>query len=284
LPDAPPVESNLRKTDLLPSANVIFKVTQESNVRLSATRTVARPQLRELAPFVFTDFFGAREILGNPELDRTRILNFDARYEIFPRVGEVLAVSLFHKRFDKPIEQVILPTSRGVISYQNAKGAVNTGIEVEGRKGLDFLWSRIKDFGVLANLTVVHSRVDLDTTQVGIQTSSSRPLAGQSPFVVNFALDYNREKSKTRARILYNVAGQRIAQVGSNGIPDMYEQPRHLVDVSFAQGIGEHLDLKATVENVFNAPVRFTQGESDAFLASRYLVGSNLWLLLTYSN
>jgi hypothetical protein len=284
LPDAPPVESNLKKTDLLPSGNVIFKVTQDSNVRLSATRTVARPQLRELAPFVFTDFFGAREILGNPELDRTRILNFDARYEIFPRVGEVLAVSVFHKRFDKPIEQVILPTSRGVISYQNAKGAVNTGIEVEGRKSLDFLSSRIKDFGVLANLTVVHSRVDLDTTQVGIQTSSSRPLAGQSPYVVNFALDYNREKSKTRARILYNVAGQRIAQVGSNGIPDMYEQPRHLVDVSFAQGIGEHLDLKATIENVFNAPVRFTQGESEEFLASRYLVGSNLWLLLTYSN
>ncbi len=283
-PDANRVESSLDKTDLLPSGNIIIKATQDSNVRLSATRTVARPQLRELAPFVFTDFFGAREILGNPDLDRTRILNFDARYEIFPRVGEVLAISLFHKRFDKPIEQVILPTSRGVISYQNAKGATNTGLEIEGRKSLDFLWSGVKDFGILANLTLVHSRVELDTTQAGIQTSSSRPLAGQSPYVVNFALDYNREKSKTRARILYNVSGQRVAQVGSNGVPDTYEQPRHLVDLSFGQGIGEHLDLKATVENLLNAPVRFTQGEENTFLANRYLVGTTAWLLLTYSH
>lgn len=278
------VESRLNKTDLLPSGNIIFKATEQSNVRLSATRTVARPQLRELAPFVFTDFFGAREVLGNPELDRTRILNFDARYEIFPRVGEVLAVSFFHKRFDKPIEQVILPTSRGVVSYQNAKGAVNTGIEVEGRKSLDLFWSGLKEFSLLANLTVVHSRVDLDTTQAGIQTSKTRPLAGQSPFVANFALDWNHDATKSRARILYNVAGQRIAQVGSLGIPDMYEQPRHLVDVSYAQGIGDHIDLKATIENLLNAPVRFTQGETNEFIANRYLVGSTFWLLATYSN
>ena len=161
------------------------------HIRLTATRTVARPQLRELAPFLFTDFFGARDILGNPELDRTRILNLDARWEMFPRVGEVLAVSLFHKEFSDPIEQIIKPTGRGVISFQNAKGAVNTGLEVEGRKGLDFLSSKLKDFGVLANVTVVHSRVDLDTTKVGIQTSSSRPLANQSPYVINVALDWN---------------------------------------------------------------------------------------------
>jgi TonB-dependent receptor len=277
------VRSELAKTDLLPSANLIFKVTDASNLRLSATRTVARPQLRELAPFVFSDFFGAREILGNPDLDRTRIVNLDARYEIFPRAGEVLALSVFHKDFDRPIEQVILPTSRGVISYQNAKGAVNTGVEAEARKSLDFIAGAAKDFSLLGNVTVVHSRVELDSA-TGIQTSSSRPLAGQSPFVLNLALDYQRDSSKTRARILYNVSGARIAQVGSNGLPDVYEQPRHLVDVSFAQGIGEHLDLKATIENLFDAPVRFTQGEDGRFLVNRFNVGSTLWLLATYAN
>lgn len=277
------VQSTLAKTDLLPSANVIFKVNDDSNIRLSATRTVARPQLRELAPFVFSDFFGAREILGNPDLDRTRIVNLDARYELFPHAGEVLAISLFHKRFDKPIEQVILPTSRGVISYQNANGAVNTGLEAEARKSLDFVSSAVKDFAVLGNVTVVHSRVDLDTSQIGIQTSQSRPLAGQSPFVVNVALDWNREKSKSRARILYNVSGARIAQVGSNGLPDVYEQPRHLVDVSFAQGLGDHWDLKATIENLLDAPVRFTQGEDGRFLTNRYNLGSTFWLSVTYS-
>ena len=283
-PDAERVESSLDRTDLLPSANLIYKLTSEANVRLSATRTVARPQLRELAPFVFSDFFGAREILGNPALDRTNVLNLDARFEIFPRIGEVLAVSLFHKRFTKPIEPIIIPTSRGVVSFQNAKGAVNTGVELEARKSLDMFTPSLKEFTMLGNVTIVHSRVDLDTAQTGIQTSSSRPLAGQSPFVVNMAVDWNHEKTKTRLRVLYNVFGARISQVGLNGIPDMYEQPRHLVDLSAAQGIGEHLDLKATLENVLNAPVRFTQGEGDAFLANRYLSGQTFWLSATYTN
>jgi TonB dependent receptor/Carboxypeptidase regulatory-like domain/TonB-dependent Receptor Plug Domain len=282
--DSERVESKLNRTDLLPSANFIFKLTSESNIRLTATRTVARPQLRELAPFVFSDFFGAREILGNPNLDRTQILNLDARFEIFPRIGEVLAVSVFHKRFTKPIEPIIIPTSRGVVSFQNAKGAVNTGVELEARKGLDFITSYVKEFTVLTNVTFVHSQVDLDTEQTGIQTSSSRPLAGQSPYVLNFALDWNHEATKTRIRALYNVFGARISQVGLNGIPDMYEQPRHVVDLSAAQGIGEHLDLKATVENVLNSPVRFTQGEDDTFVANRYLMGQTFWLSATYTN
>ena len=282
--DAERVRSALNKTDLLPSANVIYKLTAESNLRFTATRTVARPQLRELAPFIFSDFFGAREILGNPDLDRTRIVNLDARFELFPRIGEVLAVSLFHKRFDKPIETIIIPTSRGVISYQNAKGAVNTGIELEARKSLDLFSDHLKEFSLLTNVTIVHSRVDLDTSSPGIQTSTSRPLAGQSPYVLNVALDWNHEKTKTRLRALYNVSGARIAQVGQNGIPDVYEQPRNLLDLSAAQGIDEHLDLKATIENALNAPVRFTQGEDGAFIANRYLVGTTFWLSATYTN
>jgi hypothetical protein len=277
------VTSRLSKTDILPSANAIVKVTKDSNVRVSATRTVARPQLRELAPFVFTDFLGAREVLGNPELDRTTIANFDARFEIFPRVSEVLAVSVFHKRFTKPIETFIIPTSRGVVSYQNAKGAVNTGVELEGRKGLDFIQPWLNELSVLANVTFVHSRVELDPTQGGIQTSQERPLAGQSPYVLNLALDWNHEKTKTRARALYNVQGNRISQVGTQGLPDTYERARHLVDFSVAQSMGEHVDLKFTIENILDAPVKFTQGE-DGPITNSYRVGQTFWLLATYSN
>ncbi len=273
------IRSKLSKTDVLPSANAIVKVTKESNVRLSATRTVARPQLRELAPFLFTDFLGAREVLGNPNLDRTTIANFDARFEIFPRVSEVLAVSVFHKRFSKPIEKVILPTGRGVDSYENAEGAVNTGVELEARKGLDFITPVIKDFSILGNVTFVYSRVEIDPSK-GTQTSSERPLAGQSPYVLNLALDWTNERSKTRARVLYNVQGERISQISRNGLPDIYEQPRHLLDLSVAQGIGEHVDLKLSIDNILDAPVKFLQNET---IVGSYRVGQTAWLTATYT-
>ncbi len=276
------VSSRLERVDVLPSANVTLKTSERTNLRFAVSRTVSRPQLRELAPFIFSDFFGAREILGNPELDRAKIVNLDARAEFFPGDAQVLSASFFYKSFASPIEPIILPTSRGVLSYANAKGAVNAGVELEARKSLGFLNSVLSELSVLGNLTLVHSRVELDPLAQGIQTTQTRPLAGQSPYVVNLALDWEHAATKTRARILYNVYGARISQVGQNGLPDVFEQPRHLVDASVGQGIGDHVELKLSLENLFNAPVRFSQGESGVFLTSRYLTGTNAWLTASY--
>jgi len=150
------------------------------------------------------------------------------------------------------------------VSYQNARGGRNAGAELELRKGLGALAAALEDVQLIANLTLVSSRVELDTTQAGVQTNSIRPLAGQSPYVVNVGIDYTGESTGTRARVLYNVFGPRITQVGSNRLPDVYEEPRHQVDVAFAQMIGEHVDLKLTVENLLDWPFLFTQGEDAA--------------------
>jgi hypothetical protein len=280
------VTAELKKTDLLPSVNFVFATTKKSNLRLSATRTVARPQLRELAPFAYTDYFGAREVLGNPDLGRTSIYNFDLRFELFPTLGEVMALSVFYKHFVDPIEQVIIPTSRGIVSYQNAKAARNAGVELEIRKGLGFLAPAISDFALIANLTVVKSRVELDESQIGIQTNDVRPLAGQSPYVVNAGIDYSNEGTGTRARVLYNVSGRRIATVGASGLPDVYEQPRHQVDATVAQRLGKHIDLKLAGENLIGSEVRFTQGEADddETLVDAYQPGATFTLSLTVSN
>jgi TonB-dependent receptor len=270
-PTTAPRQVELSKVDLLPSAGLVFKTTERSNLRMSVTRTVARPQLRELAPFSFTDYFGAREIQGNPDLDRTTITNADLRFELFPTLAEVAAISVFYKDFDKPIEQIIKPSNRGIISYQNAKGAQNAGIELELRKNLGFAHPALAGLGLLGNVTLVQSRVALDETQTGIQTNDVRPLAGQSPYVVNAGLDYTNEASGTRARILYNVFGRRIAQVGSLDLPDVYEQPRHQLDVTVAQRVGKHLDLKLSAENLLLAPVVFTQGPSARAVPDQYV-------------
>lgn len=282
-------KSTLATVDLLPSANLIFKTTANSNLRFSATRTVARPQLRELAPFLFTEYFGARDVYGNPNLERTSILNVDARFEWFPTLAEVAAVSLFYKEFRKPIEKVILPAgNRGTDSFENAEGATNAGIELEMRKNLGFAHSRLANWGALANLTLVYSRVSLGESQLGLQTNNERPLAGQSPFVINLGADYANDTSGTRFRLLYNVFGQRITQVGAYGLADVYEQPRHVVDVTIAQRIGKYLDLKLAAENLLFAPVRFTQGPEKADdgsnIVGEYQPGATFTLSATVQN
>lgn len=287
-PDTRRIQSTLARTDLLPAAAAVLKLGGATNLRLSGTQTVARPQLRELAPFQFSDYFGGRDIQGNPDLDRTTIVNLDSRLEWFPTPGEVLALSVFYKSFRKPIEPVVLQSSRGVITFQNAAGAENLGAELEVRKRLGFLAPKVKwlgDFTGIFNVTFVDSQVELASSAASVQTSDKRPLAGQSPYTLNAALDYDRESSGTRVRLSYNVTGARISQVGAFGLPDVYEQPRHLVDLSAAQRLGRQLDVRGTVSNLLDAPYRFTHGRDGAgALVNRYRVGATAMVLVTFTN
>ena len=293
-PNAGRVQAELETSDLLPALGVIFKVRPDANLRLNLGKTVARPQLRELAPFNFTDYFGARESRGNPDLRRTSIYNADLRFEIFPTPGDVMAVSLFYKQFYDPIEPIIIPQGAGVTTYENAASARNIGAEIEVRKNLGFAARALADFSVFGNLTLVRSRVELDDDRggagegslVGQQTNSVRPLAGQSPFVVNAGLDYSAESTGTRARLLYNVFGARISQVGKSELPDEYEQPRHQLDATIAQKLGQHFDLKLAVENILNSATTFTQGEdeSDLDITNQYKTGTTFTLSATLSN
>ncbi len=247
--------------DVLPALGLTWATSATSNLRAHVARTLARPQLRELAPFRFTDYFGARDLQGNPSLSRTQVTHADLRFELFPGAGEVLAVTAFFKHFDAPIEPVAVGgSSAGTVTFQNAQAAFAAGVEVEARKSLGFAHAALRDLSVLGNVTAVSSKVSLDPVAAAFQTNASRPLAGQAPYAVNLGLDYANDRIGTRARVLYNVVGPRIVQVGSNGLADAYEQPRHLLDVAVLQSIGEHVELRLTGSNLLDWPQDTTQG------------------------
>ncbi len=285
LPDTR-VASSQSALDVLPALSLVFKTTKDSNVRASISQTVARPQLRELAPFLFTDYVGARDEQGNKDLKRSSIINADLRFEVFPGAADVLAVSAFFKQFQDPIEAIILGgSSNDLITYTNAKSARVLGIELEAKKGLGFLSPVLADFSPLANLTLSTSRVELNP-DLGIQTSNVRPLVGQSPLVLNVGLDYTNEGSGTRARLVYNVSAPRIRAAGSNDLLDTYEQPRHLLDAAIAQRIGKHVDLKLTVENILQSPYRVTFGQEnkDEAIVEERRLGTSFNLGVTVTN
>jgi hypothetical protein len=58
---------------------------------------------------------------------------------------------------------------------------------------------------------------------------------------------------------LYNVIGERIAIVGTPTIPNIYESPRNLLDLTFSKGLGEHLEIKGGIKDILNQPVQFRQ-------------------------
>jgi outer membrane receptor protein involved in Fe transport len=91
-------------TDFLPGVNLTYKPTEKTNIRLSGSQTIVRPEFRELSPFAFYDFELNAQVVGNNEARRTKITNADLRYEIYPRGGEMITVGLFFKSFKDPLE------------------------------------------------------------------------------------------------------------------------------------------------------------------------------------
>jgi hypothetical protein len=249
-----PIEVALDNYDPLPSANLIFALREDMNLRASASMTVARPEFRELAPFQFADFFGGELVQGNPQLQRTRVANADLRWEWFLGAADLVAVSAFYKYFDRPIETTINAGGDLIRSFANANSATNFGGELEFRKELYFAQRGIRGLSLGGNLSLIYSRVDLTGVE-GQQTSKQRALQGQSPFVVNLFAELDRPAWGTQARLLYNVFGERIDQVGAFGLPDKFEQPRHQLDLTVSQRLSSRLTLRFSAKNMLNSPL-----------------------------
>ena len=253
--------AKIEQTDLLPAVSAAWSPTARSKVRASAARTLARPQLRELADVCLQDYFGGRFTCGNPDLEMTKITNLDLRFESFPTLRDVLAVSIFFKDFSKPIEPIIVAAGdEGTLTFQNAEGAKVIGLELEARRNVAFVSETLRDFSVVTNLTLAHSRIEItEGTSVDL-TNLSRPLVNQAPWVFNFAFDYANEKMGLGARLLYNVVGPRIVQVGTQLLDDVYEHPRHGLDATLQKEVIKHLQVKFEAKNLLNSMVLLTQG------------------------
>ncbi|MDE0467749.1 MAG: TonB-dependent receptor [Candidatus Poribacteria bacterium] len=255
------IEANLQTLDWLPGLNVTYRLTERMNLRFAASRTITRPDFRELAPFEFTDFVGGRTILGNPDLERTQINNFDFRWETFPQIGGILAVSAFYKRFQKPIEQIVQPQAEVRITYENAEGANNYGLELEARQNLGVITEALRKFSINTNAALISSQVVLPE-DVGIQTSSERPLQGQCPYIVNVSIGFEDPNWGISSVLAYNIFGRRLSEVGNHGVPDVYEQPRGQLDVSFSRMVANYFKFSISAKNLIDPYVRYKIGEA----------------------
>jgi outer membrane receptor protein involved in Fe transport len=248
------ISAQIKNTEIYPGANLIFAVKNNTNLRMSYSRTVNRPEFRELAAFEFTDVVGNRAVKGNPELTEARIQNADVRLETLSGGRNVLAVSGFFKDFDAPIERVVLAGAQPIVTFQNAENARNLGVELEAARQFG------SNFFLNLNYTFVDSTITLSPEQRTVQTSLERSLAGQSKNLFNAIAEVNVRGFSTS--VLYNYFGDRISDVGANGAPDVVEQGRGSLDVVLAKRFGK-VGFRLTLENLTDAEYLFTQGSEE---------------------
>ncbi|RYF91729.1 MAG: TonB-dependent receptor [Chitinophagaceae bacterium] len=249
------------KFDFLPSVNFTFSPNKKTNYRFAVSRTVARPEFREIANFTFFDFEQIASTAGNDTLQRSSIINGDIRYEFYPKAGELLSLGAFYKNFSDPIELRLNSASvatRRQYQFQNAEKATLYGVEAEFRKSLAFLSSSeeswLSNLYFNGNVSVIFSEVTLGNLDANgnKQAATTRPLQGQSPYLVNAGFQYEGGKG-TNISVLYNRIGERLSLVGNNDFGDIYEKPRNLVDLQVSQKVMKSKgEVRLTVGDLFN--------------------------------
>ena len=253
------INKDVRK-NYLPSVNATYSLTENMNLRASYAATVVRPDFRETSNFNLYDPVLDATIQGANVIS-TLIKNTDIRYEWYPNPGEIISISGFYKKFDKPIELVFLQD--GIVdryAFQNQKSATNYGLEMEVRKSLAFIsdLSWLKYLTIFGNGTIIRSKVNAliykGTPEKPIveEGKFKRPLFGQSPWIVNAGITYSREQYGLN--LVYNRSGYRTYTVHNSPDQVEYEMGRNLVDLQlFTRIFKQKAELKLNIANLLNA-------------------------------
>lgn len=242
--------------DILPSVNLIFSITDKQNIRLCYSKTLNRPEFRELAPFAFYDFNTMFVVTGNDTLKRCTIDNYDLRYEIFPGRGQLFSASGFYKNFTNPIEQV-QSNNKNELTYNNVPNAKSYGFELEYRIIIGALFKNDSSWygKLLNNLTLftnyAYIKSEVDVSKITNVDYKSRPMQGQSPYILNAGISYVDNDYNFSISGIVNRIGDRISVVGNKLYPDIWEHGRTVLDLQATKSLLKNkIEIRFTIKDV----------------------------------
>jgi outer membrane receptor for ferrienterochelin and colicin len=255
-------DSSYYEKDWLPSANLIYSVTDKFNIRAAFSKTLARPDFVERSPYVYYDFMEQVQVTGQQSLDVSRIKNYDLRFEYYPSGNEIISASLFYKDFSKPVERFYnLGNPSNSVEYRNLFSATAKGFEIDIRKSLGFIdratpW--LQNLYVSSNYTYLKGEINYAVTtspatlkDTFYVVKGTRPIQGLSPYIINAGVNY---QSKTWGfNVAYNRFGRRIVNGGTNPLLIQYENSRDVVDLQLSTRIlNQKAELKLNISDLLN--------------------------------
>ncbi|UYQ93772.1 TonB-dependent receptor [Chitinophaga horti] len=247
-----------------PSANLTYSLTSRMNLRLAYSKSIVRPDLRELSFFREYDY----ELGGAYESDLVKssiIHHYDFRYEWYPGPGEILSFSLFYKDLKDPME-IYKHQSATYFLLKNNKAAKNYGIELEARKSLGFTnVPVVRNLTLYGNFTYLKSKVtpvkltfDVDPAddktvviKEEVLPEEDRPQAGASNYVVNGGIYYDTKPLS--ASLVYNYVSNRMLRPSEIYFQSLFERPLEALDAQIAIRPLKQLELRLNVSNLLNS-------------------------------
>lgn len=287
----------------LPAATLTWNFAEDMQLRFAASRTIARPQFRELAPQPYRDTESQRTFFGNQFLTDSRLTNFEARYEWYFARDQQLTIAGFYKGIDNPIEATAVNLGSSLItSFANAPRAELYGAEVELRRyfplyGLGGAFEA-RRIALIANYSYTDSEIIVrpgDTTvsftsqpavidaALVFDTTRRLRMTGQSRHLLNLQFSLEHDDRLSQQSILLTYASERATQRGPNLTPDFIERPGLRLDVVLREGVdignGDVVEIKFEARNILGTDYSEDQRLNGSQLTiNSYAIGTSFSL------
>jgi iron complex outermembrane receptor protein len=252
VPAAAPLTVDRNYTDILPSLNLKYDLTDDLALRFAAARTMSRPALTEISPSVTAN--GANQTLtaNNPQLEPFRANNFDLSAEWYFARGGLLSTTVFYKDIVSLVErqQTQIPLTITQISGDtrtpvqqiwtlsqlvNGKGTAVAGVEFSYQQNFDFLPAPFDGFGVLTNYTYM-------------DTHGGTPLQGASKN--NYTASMYYEKGWFGGRLTYTWRDDFFLDVEGNTQDTRIQQAFGTLDGNITFNFNDHLSAVIEATNI----------------------------------
>ncbi len=255
---------DFHENDVLPSLGLVCTPIEQVTMRAAFSQTVARQTFKELSPIIQEEYLGGPIFIGNPDLQMSRIQNYDLRVDYKPYETGLLSASWFDKELKDPIEyEQRISSSFDYTTAVNYPEGQLSGIELEARQDLSHFADALQGFAVGTNATVINSEVTLPPDEQasfndpGVNAPmSTRDMLNAPDHLYNFYATYDSATSGTKVALFYTVQGDTlIAGAGvskGNFVPSVYALEYGTLNLSFSQSLGKYLTLQLQAKNLTN--------------------------------
>jgi len=251
----------INKSNLFPSLNFIYSLKENQNLRFAYSLTTARPSFKEASIAEIYDPLSNLFFIGNINIRPTYIDNFDIRYEAFGEKAQLFAFSAFYKNLTDPIEIGFVAASTSNYTPLNLENATVFGVELELRRNINSLFPSVRNLVFNFNGSYIisdekYSEDELKLRTLGLREGqtigTSRPLQGQSPYLINTGLDYNNQEKNIQVGLYFNVQGKALEVVGDGFYPDVYTMPFNSLNFNLIKQFKGNRSLTFKITNLLN--------------------------------
>jgi TonB-dependent receptor len=264
--DLVPVTGDNSYTEWLPQFHLVYKTGEDTQLRAAITRSLARPNFEDMAPWRLLNLEDMEIELGNPDLDVTTSWNFDVMWEKYLEPVGIISAGAFYKDltdiiFFYNVDEVIDGEDFEVIQPRNGPTGELWGLEFAYQNQFVSLPGFWGGFGLFGNYTYIDSEADYPDRAPGT-------LPGQAEHVGNLALVF--EKYGVSTRLSYNFNGKNILEVGGDPEEDLWVDDHAQVDLLFRVQVSKNFSIFLEAVNITNEPYTVFEGTTDRIRQQEY--------------